>query len=92
MKEAVFSIPYSGLMSDSEWKTLEEEAEITKCRDLETGRAPDGYGWAFNPASHPSTEEHRTIWVRTCDEVFQMIMEDPRFELIEELTEEDSQG
>jgi len=78
MKSALFKI-YSKSADDI--GGIMAEADIIFCRDPETGIGPDGYGWH---ESHRIDEDYIAVGICTDDAVMDMIMLDPRLELIQQ--------
>jgi len=81
MKSALFKLQ-SRADKQEENTQFMADAEVLFCRDPETGRGPDGYGWSIQ---HRIDEDYIAIWIRTNDAVMDMVCQDPRLELLEQL-------
>jgi hypothetical protein len=81
MKSAVFKIPSRAEDTDANSQFI-QEAEIIFCRDPETGIGPDGYGW--NQVRRVD-ENYIEIGITTDGAVMDLIMQDPRFELVKKI-------
>jgi len=81
MKSALFKLQSRPDQQEKNTQFM-ADAEILFCRDPETGCGPDGYGWS---TQHRIDEDYIAIWIRTDDAVMDMVCQDPRLELMEEL-------